>query len=383
MSGEPSQNVPRFFRELLRRMTAYHERHSVIEDFEETFEEIGRTEGWRKAGRWYRGSVMKSVPACLLSVLKWRWIMSKNYLKTAFRTVRRNRLYTLITVTGLTVGMACALFILVFAHFELGHDRFHGQLENIYQVLVHTDVQNNSTSPTDLGPYLKVNYPEVVEAARYHWLWGETMLQADEQVYYEEGIRLVDPSFLQMFDFTLLEGDRATVLSDPKAIILTETAARKYFGDADPMGKTLLLNREHTLTVTGILEDVVEHSSMQFDMLMPMQFNLENNREWYRDWGNFFVYTFIQCREDTDPDAFMNKISGVIVDQGGQTNAVPHGDENILFRLDPVMALRKFLQPLLAHEGRPPSRWKFPIMPIHQTASAIYPLPFLTHQGSI
>ena len=125
-----------------------------------------------------------------------------------------------------------------------------------------------------------------------------------------------------MFDFTLLEGDRATVLSDPKAIILTETAARKYFGDADPMGKTLLLNREHTLTVTGILEDVVEHSSMQFDMLMPMQFNLENNREWYRDWGNFFVYTFIQCREDTDPDAFMNKISGVIVDQGGQTNAV-------------------------------------------------------------
>ena len=157
-------------------MTAYHERHSVVEDFEETFEEFGRTCGWRKARRWYRVNVIKSLPEYIKFSMQWRIIMLSNYLKTALRNIGRNRTYAFITVFGLAVGMMCALFILAFSEFELSHDRFHSDIQNIQQVLVHTDVQYNSVTPTDLGPYLKANFPEVVDATRYHWLWGEPIL---------------------------------------------------------------------------------------------------------------------------------------------------------------------------------------------------------------
>ena len=127
--------------------------------------------------------------------------MFANYLKSTLRNIRRNKIYSLITVFGLASGMMCTLFILVFADYEMSHDRFHGNIDSIYQVLTQSDLKNNPVTPTPLAVVLKEKYPEIVKATRYHWFWGETILQYGRDIYNEKRIRLVDPDFFDIFSF--------------------------------------------------------------------------------------------------------------------------------------------------------------------------------------
>ena len=264
--------------------------------------------------------------------------MFKNYLKTALRNLSRNKIYSIITIIGLAVGMVCALFILVFAKQELGYDRFHQNIKSIYQVLVHTDVQNNPSTPTALAPLLKEDYPEIIEASRYHWFWGETILKYNDQVFNESGIRFVDPGFLNIFNFSLIKGDVKTAFVDPFSIVMTRETAEKYFGEEDPIGKIVILNDEYPLTVTGVVENIPMNSSMKFDMLMPIQFNINIKKKWYTSWGNLFVYTFIKCKDNISTESLNEKIEGIIQEQGGQENAtlelLPFKDRYFFFYSD-------------------------------------------------
>ncbi len=264
--------------------------------------------------------------------------MLKNYLKTALRNIKRNKLYTFITVFGLATGMMCALFILVFARHELSHDRFHRDVDSIYQVLTQADFKNNSITPTALAPLLTEGFPEIVKASRYHWFWGETVLQYDQEIFYENAIRLVDPDFFDIFNFSFIKGDPKNALADPNSIVMTRQLAEKYFGNDDPLGKTVILNHKYPLTVTAVMNDVPENSSMKFDMLMPIQFNITDKADWYMAWNNLFVYTFIKCRENTSPEALKTKIEGIIGEQGGGENTLlsllPFKDRYFLFYSD-------------------------------------------------
>jgi predicted permease len=196
--------------------------------------------------------------------------MFRNYLKIALRNIIRHKGYSVINVAGLAIGMACALLILLWIQDELSYDRFHENADRLHLIALtqklETGQQTMPTQQAPLGPLLKENIPEISEYARFReYLYT---LAYDERTFQEE-IYFVDPSFLTMFSFPLLQGDLATALDDPHSIVLTETMARKYFGENEPLGKALRLKDQIDLTVTGVIRDIPHNSTIQFECLTP------------------------------------------------------------------------------------------------------------------
>ena len=196
--------------------------------------------------------------------------MFKNYLKIAIRNMVRHRGYSVINVAGLAIGMACALLILLWIQDELSYDRFHQNADRLHLVALtqrlETGQQTIPSQQAPLGPLLKENVPEISEYARFREYFYT--LSYGEKTFREE-IYFADPSFLAMFSFPLIQGDPATALDDPHSILLTETMARKYFGQNEPLGKVLRLKDQIDLTITGVMRDVPHNSTIQFECLAP------------------------------------------------------------------------------------------------------------------
>jgi len=247
--------------------------------------------------------------------------MLKNYLKIAFRNIKKHFGFSFINIFGLTLGIACALLIFSFVKYELSIDSFHKDSQTIYQVFTHKEIKNNSTTPTGLGPELIKEIPEIIEYTRLHWPWGQTFISYQNITHTENKIRFVDPSFFKVFNFPLLKGDANSALNDPNSIIISPATAKKYFGDTNPIGKALTLNHKYPLTVTGVLKQIPPNSTFRFDMLIPIEFNIKSKEKWYMDWNNLFVYTFIKCQEDTRTDHLNSKITELLNDRRASVDA--------------------------------------------------------------
>jgi predicted permease len=247
--------------------------------------------------------------------------MILSYLKIAFRNIKKHFVFSFINILGLTIGITCALLIFSFVKYELSIDSFHKDPGTIYQVFAHKNFEKNTTTPTGLAPELKKEIPEIIDYTRFHWTWGETFLSYQNTTYTENRIRFVDPSFFKIFNFPLSKGDPATALNDPNSIVISPKIAKKYFGDRNPVGQVLTMNHQHRLTVTGVLQPIRKNSSIRFDMLMPIEFNIKNRKGWYMDWNNLFPYTFIKCRKDTNTDHLSSKIAGLLNDRRGSEDA--------------------------------------------------------------
>ena len=195
--------------------------------------------------------------------------MIKNYFKIAFRNLTRNKVFSLINIMGLAIGLACFILIFLWVKDETGYDRFHLNADQLYRMLQkdHDDPDFVwTTTPTPLGPILKEKVPEIEAFTRF-WSGGG-LVKYEDKIFYENEIRLVDPYFLQMFTFPFIQGNIETALPDIDAIVLTESAARKYFGDEDPMGKRLNIQDTLDLTVTAIVKDPPKKSHLRFSMLI-------------------------------------------------------------------------------------------------------------------
>ena len=296
--------------------------NQAIGDFEEEYRFKAETKGPAKAKLWFWFLLFKSLPGFISDHLYWRGVMIKNYMKIALRNIKNQKGYSFINITGLAVGIACCLFITLWVLDELSFDRFHKDVDNIYQVLVHTDVPNNSTTPALLAQTLKEEFPDIEDATRFHWFFQDALLSYKNKSFYERRIRLVDPSFFSMFSFPFLRGNPDMAFKQPYSIVLSKEAAEKYFPKEDPMGKVLTMNQEHELTVTGVIDNKLNNSTLRFDMLMPMEFRVLTEGSWYTAWTNFFVYTFIKLQDNTSPEDLNVKIADVIKKNGGRQDSV-------------------------------------------------------------
>ena len=199
--------------------------------------------------------------------------MFRNYLKITWRNIRRHKGYSFINIFGLAVGLACCILILLWVQDELQFDRFHSNLKNLYRI----NAEFHKTEPVThywpvsapMAPALKAEYPEIVKATRFTRLRRGQLVKHRDQSFMESRMCLADPDFFSMFTFPLLEGDPQTVLSDPQSIVLVESIAEKYFGKENPVGKVLNMNNEHDFTVTGILAEIPENSTLKFDIILP------------------------------------------------------------------------------------------------------------------
>ena len=236
--------------------------------------------------------------------------MFRNYLIITWRSLTRHKLYSAINIIGLATGMAACIVILLFVFYENSFDSLHHK--NIYRLNTGQKFTSTGTSQKiavtmfPMGPTLKDEFPEVLNYSRVDGNQQYEMMYGEKRVFFPQTY-FVDTTFLQMFDFPLLKGDRQTALQKPNSIVLTESAARTLFGTADPLGKTLSHFGNDTLlfTVTGILKDVPANSQFQFDALQS--FNTIYKPNWMDRWGNNTVNTYVELAPHTDVSALEKK----------------------------------------------------------------------------
>ncbi|HUB60758.1 MAG TPA: ABC transporter permease, partial [Puia sp.] len=236
--------------------------------------------------------------------------MLRNYFKIAWRNLWKNKVYSIINIAGLAIGMAACIVMLLFVLYENSFDRFH--TKNIYRLnevqkfpgMVAS--QKVALSMFPMGPTLQQDFPEILNFTRVNWDTKYQLTYRDRRIFLPQTFN-VDTSFLHIFDFPLLKGDRATALEQPNSAVLTESTARKLFGEQDPMGQTITHYGSDTTSfkVTGIAADVPENSQLQFDALFS--FNTYIRPDWMKRWGGNWLDTYFVLAPHTDPKALERK----------------------------------------------------------------------------
>ncbi|RYU97571.1 ABC transporter permease [Emticicia agri] len=199
--------------------------------------------------------------------------MLKNYIKIAFRNLLKNKIFSIINIAGLAIGMAVCMLILLYVSHELSYDKFHQKGENIFHTLIKmkfgsNEVQFNLVSK-NFGNAVKRANPEVVDYARISQSFqNDLVIKSDENhQFFERKFYFSEPSLFNLFSIELLQGNKGTVLSEPNTVVLNEEMARKYFGNADPVGKTITYNKKDVLRVTGVFKKLPTNSTLDFDFI--------------------------------------------------------------------------------------------------------------------
>ena len=237
--------------------------------------------------------------------------MFKNYLKTAWRNMLRNKVNSILNISGLAIAMACVIMIAMYVRDELSYDRFFANADHLFQVnmtVADNGVENTTggnTAPA-VGPSLKDMYPEVESYARVYRP-ADLVVRYDgavrgEQFYSEKNILGVDSGFLRIFNYQLSRGNAAVCLQKTNSVVLTEATAKKYFADENPIGKILLFDTDRKpFVVTAVLKNIPSNSSFQFDMLTPISAYAEvKKRSW--NWGWLQVNTWIKLKSTISVD---------------------------------------------------------------------------------
>jgi len=241
--------------------------------------------------------------------------MIKNYFRIALRNMGRQKIYTLITISGLVLGLSVFIMFALVTDFTSNFDTFHENADRIYAVVQvrsgsQGEEQHSAITPVPLAPSLKSEFPEISKAVRY-FPPGRILVKHQEKAFYEAGVRFIDSDFLSIFSFKMIKGDKKTALSKGNSIVLTEDSALKYFGDENPMGKTMTLNNKTAVVVTGITENNPIDSSIYYDFLvsMPTARSLPVRMD---DWKTDNQATFLLLSQKANPLRLEEKFSSFI-----------------------------------------------------------------------
>lgn len=250
--------------------------------------------------------------------------MLTNYLKITFRNLRKNPLYTFLNVAGLAVGLTAGTLVMLWVADEFSYNRFHKNLPNIYLIL-QNQTQGGETYtfqslPVPLGPALRAEMPEIEWAVRSDWS-GQHLLNLGDKSTYERGT-YAEPEIFNVFSFPALKGDPVAALRDPGSVVITERTAKKFFGNEDPIGKTLRHNNLRDLKVGAVVQDVPANSTFRFDVLLPFRIFELDNPELINSWGNNAIPTWVALHPDADLAGLNQKLENYI--QGKNPDAAAH-----------------------------------------------------------
>ncbi|HEY4936721.1 MAG TPA: ABC transporter permease [Puia sp.] len=244
--------------------------------------------------------------------------MLRNYIKIALRNLLRNKGFSIINISGLVIGMASAILILLWVQNEISYDRFHSKINRLYEVWgndMHDGaLQSGLSTPQLMGPALKNDYPGIENAARISWDmpilfgYGDKHLKATGN--------WADPSFLTMFSFPLLKGDANTALNDPHSLVITEKMAKKLFGDEDPVGKMVKFDNSENFIVTGLLKDLPNNSEFNFEFLESSAF-MESKGYIDADWTDVSIRTLVLLKSNSKLADINSKIKNIVAKYSG------------------------------------------------------------------
>lgn len=292
---------------LVKRLERYRINHAIIDDMQEVFTRIYKERGYILACFWYWGQCLDAITKNIFFGFQWRFVMIKNYLIIALRNLKKHKGFSFINIAGMSVGIACGILVMIYVYDQLSYDRFHENAKRTYRViskgfLIDTEVSSTKT-PYVLAKTLRDEYGDAVRLTQVGSYDG--IVKIDNTNFLNERIIAADDDFLKVFSFPLLMGDPHSALAEPFTIVITESAAARYFGCVDPMGKQLQIGSQNFI-VSGLIRDVSHNSHIQFDAVASIQSKNDfDNPEWLNNRYDTYVllsenFTEIALKEKLD-----------------------------------------------------------------------------------
>ncbi len=243
--------------------------------------------------------------------------MLKNYMIVTLRNLKKYKAYSLINISGLAVGLACFMLIMLYVNYEFSYEKHHNNLDRIYQVYEkqhYADgIFKTFATPTPLAEALRNEFPEI-EAATKIANQGKTLIARDQTKYYEDKILFADSSFFNVLTFSFIRGDKNTALKKPNSVVITREISEKYFGGKNPLGQTLNIDNRIEAQITGVLDNLPSNSTFQFDFLIAFPSIKEMRGERYlTNWNSNTLFTYVLLQNNVQLESFEKKIANYMI----------------------------------------------------------------------
>ena len=319
----PKQRPPRWLDRFFGVLCRKEELEILRGDLYELYEERVREKGKFNANFFYFFEVFDLLrPFAIKMPMGTTQIsMFHSYFKVTYRNIINQKVFSFINISGLAIGLTCFLLIFLYIQDELSYDRFHTDSEDIYRLaeLFESDGvgEHSASVPFPTGPVLMQEFPaEVKGQVRFFNFQSPTVALANreaDKAFNESRFFFADPSFLEVFDFEMVAGDPTSALDNPEALLITESMAKKYFGDEDPVGQLLEFQGRQPLQVTGVLKDAPDNVHFQFDFIA----SFSSLNFWYRGsipngWYWNPCWTYVKLEKNVDPRVFESKMADLV-----------------------------------------------------------------------
>jgi putative ABC transport system permease protein len=264
-----------------------------------------------------------------------------NYIKMAIRSLIRERVYSIINIGGLALGISVSVLLFLWALDELSFDKFHSKAENIFRINANFNrsgmVTAWSVTPGPVAYHAKKELPLVAEAVRVAEDNGQVVFTVNNQNFVETRIAYVDESFFRVFDYELKKGNKEKPFPDLKSIIISDAIAKKFFGHNDPIGQTVRFEDKEDFVVSGVMKNMPQNSTLQLDILFPFGIlihDFQANEYWKSlesDWGNYNYFTYLQLQDGADPNAVATSLTSIHLSHHSGDNIV-----GVKYTLQPI-----------------------------------------------
>ncbi len=313
MTTDSKNRPPKAGERILGWFVPDSERSYLLGDHEEVYAEYCSEKSKIFALAWFWCQIIKIIISFFVNNFIWSLYMFRNYLKIALRNVKRNKGYSSINIVGLAFGLAISLVLSFYVLHDLTFDRFHENTENIYRIL--SGKKDGTRVAITSGPLVEKvgeDIPEILASARanstrYNVKRADGITAGADA---EEGVMaqvlLTDPGFFDIFSFKIISGESAEALEVNGSVFLTQDFASTLFGDENPVGKPLNIDRLENAYVAGIVEKPSNRSHIQYDMIAPI--NVESNPVWWNSWENLGLIGYVRLRDNADVDFVVDKM---------------------------------------------------------------------------
>ena len=317
------QHPPKYFQRFFRWFchADYHE--ELAGDMEEVFYDTLETKGLSAAKKVYRKEILKLFRPSVIKEIPYPFsnqitpAMLTNFLKISIRHFRKNLSFSLVNLFGLAFGLAAALAVLFFIQDEVTYEHFHSKADRIVRVntvdIEEVDELKMGATPNKTAFYIKENFPEVADAVRIfpHGFGESASVNYEDKNFVENRLYWADSTIFNIFDFQFLRGDINTALDETRRVILSETTAKRYFGNADPIGKMLKIDNVIDVSVTGVFKDLPANTHLPFHMIGSFSghwFSRPQNQSW----SNASFFSYLLLKEGSDKAAVETKLQTAI-----------------------------------------------------------------------
>jgi putative ABC transport system permease protein len=358
-----NEKPPWIAERILKLILPDREWDTPLGDFEEVYGEKAREKGVVRAKVWYWTQVLALIPPKILNVLYWRAAMIANYLKIACRHMFRHKASSLINIIGLSVGIACCLLVLMSVSHELSFDRYHRDGDRIFRIgqRIQKEAAELETArvATPLIPATKESFPEVDHAVRFQVATWDNLVEHGEKKFYEEWVLIAENELFNVLTIPFIRGNPEMALIRPGTVVITERIAKKYFGNENPLNKTLIL-WGNPVEVTGVVQNCPDNTHLRYDIILSLSgfekvWNLDN-------WGWTGFYAYVKLKPYVDPSLFEQKIRHVADRYIGEE--LKEWGESFTFFLQPITSihLNSHLNMEIAPPGNPRDIYIFSII---------------------